>query len=387
MERLEGRLQNYAWGSRHAIAALQHRDNATGQPEAELWLGAHPSLPSTLTRPTGPVTLDAAITERPVHWLGDDVVSRYGPRMPFLVKVLAAEQPLSLQVHPEPAQAAARWEQGHPAYTDAQHKPELLVALQPFDVLCGFRDLGTSAAVLEAFGLPRLDEPADLLAAGLLRQAVQLLMNTSRGDAARLIAAAAAATVPEAFTADQDLLKLLAARYPDDPAVLVALLLNRRLLAPGEAIWMPAGNLHAYLHGVGIEVMASSDNVLRAGLTTKPVDVPEVLQTLRYDVLAEPVLHATTLNQSLVTWQVPAEEFALWAMEVKSGQPAVDLDLPGLKVILSTGRVWAADDDGRVDLAPGQAALARAGAGRCTFGGDGRIFVASTSPAARLVTA
>ncbi|GAA1805535.1 mannose-6-phosphate isomerase, class I [Luedemannella flava] len=378
MEALSGGLRHYAWGSRRAIAALRGRDGGD-EPEAELWLGAHPDLPGTVLRSGRPAALDDLIAQRPEHWLGRDALARFGPRLPFLVKILAAEQPLSLQVHPEPAHAAARWSTGYPGYTDAQHKPELLVALEPFDVLCGFRDPARSAAALRALAVE--GGAAALLAGGELEAAVGLLMRVRGEDARRLIATAATARPPDEFAGDLELLRLLADRYPADPAVLVSLLLNRRLLAPGEAVWMPAGNPHAYLRGTGVEVMAASDNVLRAGLTAKPVDVQEVLRVLRYEVLAEPVLRAEPAGDGVLAWDVPVDDFALRAVDVAAGGPSVTLSLPGPKVVVAIGHIWVGDDDGRIDLEPGQAAVGRAGAGALTLGGAGRAFVASTAGA------
>ncbi|WP_200216490.1 mannose-6-phosphate isomerase, class I [Micromonospora coerulea] len=379
MELLQGRIRDYAWGSRTAIAELQGRPVPSAGPEAELWLGAHPGAPATVDRDGEPVDLTDLLVAEPANWLGERLVGRFGTRLPFLLKVLAADAPLSLQAHPDAEQARA----GHAAdvervnYVDPFHKPELLVALSPFEALCGFRDPAESAAAIGAFGVPALEPVVAALREGPagLREAVRLLLSWPEAERAGLVAAVLAA---EAGGPDAVLARALAVDYPADPGVLVALLLHHVRLAPGEAIWMPAGNLHAYLRGTGVEIMAASDNVLRGGLTPKRVDVDELLRVLRFEVLDEPVVAPVAVAPGVVTWPVPVEDFALHRVLVGPGSPLARLALPGPRVVLCrAGKLVVDDGVGTVTLGPGQAAIGTAVGGPLVIGGEGEGYVAT----------
>ena len=382
MELLYGPIKDYAWGSRCAIAELQGRPVPSEGPEAELWLGAHPGAPAAVERAGDRVALTEVLAADPTGWLGRRVVDRFGTRLPFLLKVLAAAAPLSLQAHPDAEQARAGYaaddarRDGHRNYVDPFHKPELLVALGPMEALCGFRDPAISAEVLAGFGVPELGPVLDVLDAGAagLAEAVRLLLTWPAAERAGLVAAVRAAAVagPEA-----ELVELLAEAYPADPGVVVALLLNRVRLAPGEAIWMPAGNLHAYLRGTGVEVMAASDNVLRGGLTRKHVDVAELLRVLRFEVLDQPVLAPRPVADGLVTWPVPVPDFALHRVTV-GRRPEVTLAVPGPWVVLCTsGQVDVTDVVASVTLGTGQAAVGAAVGESLTVSGAGEVYVAS----------
>ncbi|WP_341719137.1 mannose-6-phosphate isomerase, class I [Micromonospora sp. FIMYZ51] len=385
MEPLYGPIKDYAWGSRSAIAELQGRPVPSDGPEAELWLGAHPGAPAEVDRDGARIALTEAIAADPDGWLGRPVLDRFGPRLPFLLKVLAAEAPLSLQAHPDAEQARAgyaadqaRATGGRRNYVDPFHKPELLVALGPMEALCGFRDPASSAAVLAGLGVPELRPVLDALGAGPagLAEAVRLLLTWPVAERAGLVAAVRAAAVAGP---DAKLVALLAEAYPADPGVLVALLLNRVRLAPGEAIWMPAGNLHAYLRGTGVEVMAASDNVLRGGLTPKHVDVPELLRVLRFDQLDQPVVSPRPVTDGVVTWPVPVPDFALYRVTVAADRPEVTLTMPGPRVVLCTsGGVTVADAAGSVTLTTGRAAVGAADVGPLVVAGAGTAYVATT---------
>jgi mannose-6-phosphate isomerase len=389
---LHGVIRPYAWGSRSAIAQLQGRPAPSEGPEAELWLGAHPGDPSTVDGPQGPMSLLDLITADPRGQLGAEVTDEFGVRLPYLLKVLAADAPLSLQAHPDAEQARAAYaaQQADPGaprnYTDAFHKPEMLVALTPFEALCGFRSPDVSAAVLQGLGVPRLAPVVAQLRTGVtgLREAVRTLLTWPQEDRPALIEvvvqAASGQPGDHPYAADLALATELAAHYPGDPGVLVALLLNHVRLAPGEAIWMPAGNLHAYLHGTGVEIMAASDNVLRGGLTPKRVDVDELLRVLRFEVLDDVVLSCVEVAPGVVTWQVPAREFALHRV-VAGGDAPVELPVSGPRVVLGVrGEVLLGDPDGgTVPVPAGSAAFAAAAAGPVTATGTGEVFVASVA--------
>ena len=387
---LTGVIRPYAWGSRTAIAELQGRSTPTEGPEAELWLGAHPGDPSTVPGPDGPVDLISLIAGDPDGQLGEGVVRTFGTRLPYLMKVLAAGAPLSLQAHPdaEYAKVAYARQEADPAapknYTDAHHKPEMLVALTPFEALCGFRRPDVAAAVIGELRVPRLEPVVTALRGGELAEAVRLLLTWPADDRGALIdeVVAGARAVPAGHEhADSFRLALdLAGHYPGDPGVLVALLLNLVRLAPGEAIWMPAGNLHAYLNGLGVELMAASDNVLRGGLTPKRVDVDELLRVLRFEVLEEPLLPVTPIEPGVETWTVPVNDFALHRIELDGTRPPVEVPAHGPRILLCTeGTIFAGEsDDGTpVELQPGTAAYVPAGAGAIKVAGTGRVFVAA----------
>ncbi|MEV0727763.1 mannose-6-phosphate isomerase, class I [Polymorphospora sp. NPDC050346] len=400
MRLLRSPIRDYAWGSRSVIAELQGRPAPSDGPEAELWLGAHPGAPSLVELADGTPSLVDVIAAAPGHWLGSAVVSRFGPQLPYLMKVLAADAPLSLQAHPDLDQARAGYAAqavagaGHRNYADGNHKPELLVALTPFEALCGFQRPDLSADVLAGFGIAALDPVIASLRAGVdgLREAVRLLLCWPPAERSGLVAAVAAAELPERFAAEQALARRLAGHYPGDPGVLVALLLNHVRLEPGEAVWMPAGNLHAYLRGAGVEIMAASDNVLRGGLTPKHVDVAELLRVLRFEVLDEVALPPVPVSPGVVTWPVPVPDFVIHRVTVDGESPRVTLPVDGPRVVLCTaGQVAVTDGSGAVDpdgrpapgpaevvtVPPGRAAIGAAAGGALTFTGAGTAYVAS----------
>jgi mannose-6-phosphate isomerase len=387
---LTGVVRPYAWGSRTILAKLQGRPVPSEGPEAELWLGAHPGDPSTVTRPDGVVSLDTLIAEDPKGQLGPEVAGEFGSRLPYLMKVLAADEPLSLQAHPdaEYARRAFAAQEADPAaprnYTDAYHKPEMLVALTPFQALCGFRAPDVSAAVLDGLDVPRLASVVVALRAGVtgLRDAVRTLLSWPAEDRRPLVdavVAAARAGTTSPYASSYALAVELAGHYPGDPGVLVALLLNHVRLEPGEAIWLPAGNLHAYLNGAAVELMAASDNVLRGGFTSKRVDVEELLRVLRFEVLDEPVLRSVGVAPGVVTWRVPAREFVLYRIRLDG--PGGPIAVPGIgpRILLGTeGEAVVSGESGEaVTIRTGAAAYAPADATELTVAGTGEVFVAA----------
>lgn len=371
MFRLTNTIRDYAWGSDGEISAFLGYE-PTGRPEAELWLGAHPGAPSRLLPHDGPTerdrwadaaaapSLDELIAAAPEATLGPEVAAAFG-RLPFLAKVLSAAAPLSLQVHPTAeqardrfaAQSAAGLDPAAPTsnYKDGFHKPEMILSLTDFTALCGFREPAESSqlfAALEASGaLSRqaCDAVATVrtaLAEGALDTAFAYLL----GGPERAVPAEVTALVAEAPTAapaaaratgDSGLTELpqLAEHYPGDPGVLISLLLNHLQLAPGEAIALPAGNVHAYLRGLGVEVMASSDNVLRGGLTPKHVDVPELLATVDFRPLPVPRVEPLEDHLGRRIYRPGFEEFELQVLSV-TAETDVAVDQRGPAVVLVT---------------------------------------------------
>lgn len=296
MRRITGVVQHYAWGDPRAIPELLGAD-PDGRPWAELWFGTHAG---------GPATLDD----------GSRLIDESGP-LPYLLKVLAAAEALSLQTHPSAERAAAGFQREDAAgipidaperiYRDPFAKPEMLVALTPFDALCGFRPLADTDLVLRGLGADHL---ADHLAtAGLAGTVADLYRGVLDPDPT--IGACREHLTPEAM-----LVTALAGQYPGDASVAVTLLLNRVTLAPGEAIFLEAGNLHAYVHGVGVEIMGASDNVVRGGLTPKHVDVEELLAVLDVRPLPDPVLTARHDASGWIAYDTPNTPFRLWRIEL-----------------------------------------------------------------------
>ena len=258
MQRIEGTVQHYDWGDPTFIPTLLGLE-PDGRPWAELWLGTHPN---------GPARLDD----------GAPLADVTGP-LPYLLKVLACVHPLSLQTHPNAVQAAEGFERG--VFLDANPKPELLCALTPFQALCGIRPVDATLGLLRELGI---DELARVIAERGPGAALEGLYR-HRIDSAPVVDACSGSALPEA-----EWVHRLADRYPGEPSVAATLLLNLVTLEPGDAIRLDAGNLHAYLHGAGIELMGASDNVVRGGLTTKAVDVDLLLDTVDPTPLADPML-------------------------------------------------------------------------------------------------
>lgn len=361
MKRLYGAIRTYAWGSRTSIAEFTGRAAPTAHPEAELWFGAHPGDPARLEDPGGERSLLDVVTADPEGQLGAAVRDRFGDVLPFLVKVLAAGEPLSLQAHPSAEQAVAGFateeRMGVPLsspvrdYRDRSHKPELLVALEPFEALAGFRPPAVTVELMQALAVPGLEPFVALLRgqpdADGLRALFTTWITAPQPDLDRLVPAVLDGAVhyirsgaTEFISVAKTLLEL-GERYPGDAGVLAAMLLNRVHLEPGQAIYLPAGNLHAYLHGMGIEVMANSDNVLRGGLTPKHVNVPELLRILDFEPASVQALHPPVRRDGIeLAYLTPADEFAVSVLTFDGGDLGHQVDIPcrldGPQILLCT---------------------------------------------------
>ncbi|MBL8919331.1 MAG: mannose-6-phosphate isomerase, class I [Myxococcaceae bacterium] len=379
MLRLENVVQPYAWGSVTAIPRLLGLPG-TGAPQAELWLGAHPLAPSKVNGRS----LEVVIADDPRAALGDQVVARFGERLPFLLKVLAAARPLSLQAHPSLAQARAGFEREESAgvpltapqrnYKDPNHKPELLCALTPFRALCGFRRAADSRALLSGLGVPALAPLLATLDARGLGAAFDHLMTTSAQDRGPLVAsvAQACATSPvRGFEPECANAVALEREYPGDVGVIGALLLNLVTLKPGEALALGAGNLHAYLEGTGVELMANSDNVLRGGLTPKHVDVAELLGVL--DFHDGPVTVVTPVGTPEAVYPTAFPDFRLSRVDVRG---AVTLPRLGPDVLLCTAGVVTAN---RLELSRGGSVFAPFSDGPLELSGEGTLYRATVN--------
>lgn len=332
---LENSIQDYAWGSRTAIAELLGQPSPAPGPQAELWMGAHPKAPSLVLLEERRVPFDAWIAENPQEILGRTVANRFGNRLPFLFKVLAAEKPLSIQAHPNLHQACEGFARENAAgiplqsaqrnYRDDNHKPELVCALTPFWALNGFRTIGQILRLLRQIPGPALNR----LAGSLYQQgnreglrdffkALMTMTAEQRREVIREVAAFAATAAHEKPALAWVL--RLAKDYPGDVGILAPLFLNLVELQPGQAMFLEAGDLHAYLGGCAIEVMANSDNVVRGGLTHKHMDLAELMQIV--NIREKPVAFIAPRRQTNGEWvyDSAAEEFSLSVISIDDGQ-------------------------------------------------------------------
>ncbi len=355
--------RDYAWGSHGAISELLGLAS-TDALEAELWLGSHPGSPSRVVGTAS--TLDAAI----------------GDRVPFLLKVLAADSPLSLQAHPNAQQAREGFERENAAgipvgapdrnYRDPYPKPELLFAVsEEFHVLCGFRQVGDIRSTASRLGdteqvrdfVARLDDVG-------VRGVFEWLIARGPGvdDLIRVVSRAADDPANDLATAAQ-----LATAYPGDPGIVISLLMHRLTLRAGECLYLPAGNVHAYLEGLGIELMTASDNVLRGGLTSKHIDVAELTRVIDFEPLDEPRLSAQVVSPNVRTFRPPAADFEL---AVVSGDGEIHLDGPGL-ILCTAGAFEIVGGATSVAVVRGEAQFVSADEKLLRVTGDGQLFVAT----------
>ncbi len=382
---LEGVVRHYDWGSTSEIPALLGR-SSDGRPWAELWFGAHPAAPSLVGHAARP--LDEVIRSDPEGALGPRVAEEFGD-LPFLLKILSAGAPLSIQVHPNVAQAVAGFEREDRAgiaidapnrsFRDRNHKPELICALTPFEALCGFRDPRQSLRLFDTIPTPRLDPIRDELGSGdpdNLRRLLGRLLNLPAVEAHRLADAVVEACRVDLggdFGFERQLAVELADRYPGDIGIVTALLLNHVRLDPGQALFLGSGNLHTYLRGMGVEVMANSDNVLRGGLTPKHVDVPGLLEVVDA-VPTVPEVQMPNPGAAVTRYDSPVSEFSLTRI-VADGD--FDLDVGPAIVLCVDGCV----DVGHHILDRGSALWLPAGAGLVEATGRGTVFRAGVGPA------
>jgi mannose-6-phosphate isomerase len=312
MHQVRGRAQHYAWGDPTAIPDLLDLP-PDGQPWAEWWMGTHHLAPSTVD------------DGRPLQAVAGD--------LPYLLKLMAAAIPLSLQTHPDRARAEAGFagedragiavDAPNRIYRDRLAKPELLCAIEPFDTLSGFRPVRRTVEILLRLGAAEL---ASLLQHQSLADAVGAIYRREF-DVTSTLAACRRHDTREAALVNE-----LTAMYPDDPSVVVTLLLNRVLLAPGDAVFLGPGNLHAYLRGFGVEIMANSDNVIRGGLTVKHVDVDQLLEVLDFEPLEQPRVQPVEVERGRWRYDTPDAPFTLWRFEL--GDEPVDHRAAGRELLL-----------------------------------------------------
>jgi len=397
--RLTNTTQHYAWGSPSAISDLLGRE-PSGEPEAELWMGAHPSAPSRIDG--GEATLLDFISADPVGMLGPQVAARFKNRLPFLLKVLSAAKALSIQTHPTRAQAEAGYaaEQGRGLaprdpnrnYVDDWPKPEILMALTDFEALAGCRSgeqaervfarlVELGAGALEPLRVELAEKPEAGTVAAVLGRLLEWPADTRGNLVADVVAACERGSGPDEkgdYADDFAAVVRVSRDFPGDIGLVAMLLLNRVVLVPGEAIFLEAGGLHAYLHGTGIELLANSDNVLRAGLTPKHIDVAELLRIMD-PLVPVPVRHAKPLGVGVEEFDTPAPEFRLHRA-VLDARTTMRAQLPGTgpRIVLAlSGEVELRGTRGTLTLTQGQSCFVPAREGGVEATGVGDLVVAA----------
>ena len=369
LSRISGVTKNYDWGSKELAPNFFGLEKPS-KPIAEIWFGTHPLGESEI--------------------VGDSksLSESLGKKLSFLVKILSAERALSIQVHPTAQQAkdGFHFEQAQGIvledpkrnYKDSSHKPEALIALTPFEALCGFRPKQDLIQVFSGFGKsePEFESLAKSLSQGTSLEEIFQTLIANTELAKRFTKSVDSSQSDSVAKKARELVERLLTQFPDDTGALVALMLNEVSLEPGEAIYLPAGNIHAYLSGLGLEVMASSDNVLRSGLTSKHIDVAEVVKLADFSELAEPKVIPRKLAEGLIEYPVDCSEFRVYRAEVSGKNLLADLDLPASAMVVCTaGEVAVSTSlEEREVLAKSEVVFASA-AKKLSLSGSGTAFV------------
>jgi mannose-6-phosphate isomerase len=392
---LKDTIQEYAWGSKTAIPELLGQSSPADKPQAELWMGAHPKAPSQVLADGLWRSLPEVIQESPEEALGKKVAARFSNKLPFLFKVLAAAKPLSIQAHPNKEQAeqgfARENELGislnasHRNYRDDNHKPEIICALTPFWALNGFRRIEETLSLLEEARITDLAEIVSFLRSHSNRDGLKKFFNylmTMEAQKQRQIVEEAVAFA-EGRAGEEPAWTWIAKlneEYPGDIGVLSPLFLNLVRLEPQQAMYLPAGELHAYLEGVGIELMANSDNVLRGGLTPKHIDVQELLAVLNFTDGDLNILSPKNLASGEEIYSTEAEEFVLSVIRInKAASFNSPLDRSVEMMLCTEGKVNVTNlSDGEITLlTKGTSIIVPAAVEQYSIEGDGILYKAT----------
>lgn len=384
MQKLINSVQNYAWGSKTALTELYGIANPQQQPMAELWMGAHPKSSSQVVDANGQtVSLRDVIEKHKSTLLGDAVAERFG-ELPFLFKVLCAAQPLSIQVHPNKRNSETGFARENAAgipldaaernYKDPNHKPELVFALTPFLAMNAFREFseivsllqpvaGAHTAIAHFLENPNAERLSELFAG---------LLNMQGEEKSRALAILKAALENQQGEPWQTI-RLIAEFYPDDSGLFSPLLLNVVKLNPGEAMFLFAETPHAYLHGVALEVMANSDNVLRAGLTPKYIDIPELVANVRFDAKpANQLLTTPEKNGAELDFPIPVDDFAFSLHDLSAQETPVAQQSAAILFCVE-GEAVLSKGEQRLVLKPGESAFISAAESPIMVSGVGRL--------------
>jgi mannose-6-phosphate isomerase len=392
---LKNTIQEYDWGSKTAIPELLGRARPAEKPQAELWMGAHPKAPSRVYCDGVWRSLLEIIAENPQEVLGREIAHKFSNELPFLFKVLAAGKPLSIQAHPNQGQAREGFlrekEIGIPLgavnrnYRDDNHKPEIICALTPFWALNGFRQVKEILRLLGEIQVPPLVETLSFLRNHSNRQGLKEFFNhllTMEKDKQGKIVRAAAAYA-EKRTEKEPVWTWIARlneEYPGDVGVLSPAFLNLVQLEPQQAMYLPAGELHAYLEGVGIELMANSDNVLRGGLTAKHIDVQELLNILNFSEVKLKILQPERVASGEAVYPTETAEFVLSVVEVSGGAPFIGALKRSVEMMICTKGQAAVTDlgDGEtIGLTKGSSIVVPAAVEQYRIEGEATIYKAA----------
>ncbi|EHG7611487.1 mannose-6-phosphate isomerase [Citrobacter sedlakii] len=384
MQKLINSVQNYAWGSKTALTELYGMANPQQQPMAELWMGAHPKSSSQVVDANGQiVSLRDVIEKHKSTLLGDAVAERFG-ELPFLFKVLCAAQPLSIQVHPNKRNSETGFARENAAgipldaaernYKDPNHKPELVFALTPFLAMNAFREFseivsllqpvaGAHTAIAHFLENPNAERLSELFAG---------LLNMQGEEKSRALAILKAALENQQGEPWQTI-RLIAEFYPDDSGLFSPLLLNVVKLNPGEAMFLFAETPHAYLQGVALEVMANSDNVLRAGLTPKYIDIPELVANVRFDAKpANQLLTTPEKKGAELDFPIPVDDFAFSLHDLSAQETPVAQQSAAILFCVE-GEAVLSKGEQRLVLKPGESAFISAAESPIMVSGVGRL--------------
>ena len=391
---LKNPIQEYAWGSLTAIPALLGRE-PSDKPQAELWMGAHPKAPSQIQINGIRVSLLEFIEKNPDDILGPAAAKRFNNKLPYLFKVLAAAKPLSIQAHPSKEQAVEGFEREnglqiplnapHRNYRDDNHKPELICALTPFWALNGFRKTSEIHSLLKKICPNGLEEALNILAgrpnSSGLRCFFEHLMKMKTDRKKRAIGEALVNAKDFAGTdpVSEWIIKLHN-EYAEDMGIFAPAFLNLICLEPGQAMFLPAGQLHAYLDGVGIELMANSDNVLRGGLTPKHVDVTELLKVLLFEETILNILIPEKASGCEGIYITRTEEFVLSVIIVKNDRVYEGRKNRSVEILLCTEGQGSVSDPGSgetLDITKGTSLIVPAAVEQYTIGGALTLYKAA----------
>ena len=392
---LNNTIQEYAWGSRTALAELMGQPSPADRPQAELWMGAHPKAPSFVVTESGSKSLLDLIHDQPIEILGKRVAEKFDGKLPYLFKVLAASEPLSIQAHPGTTAAqegyareealAIPFDAPERNYKDPHHKPECLCALTSFWGLCGFRSISETATLLHRlcpdslralFDL--LDNPIPDFSTQPFFQAIVQMSLRKQAEVIREAVRNAEACKQE--RPEYDWVVRLHHTYPSDIGVIFPAILNLVHLHPGQALFLEQGELHAYLNGVGIELMANSDNVLRGGLTAKHVDVAELMRILSFQEKTVDILLPERRERHVGVYRVPVQEFELSVITLGAGGAYTGQADRSVEILLCTSgkhRIAESGNPKPLTFDKGSSVLIPAAAPGYTIRGEGVIYKAT----------
>ena len=387
---LKNQIQNYAWGSREILGRMRGVPVPTEQPEAEVWVGAHPAAPSRATVDGAESPLNELIVENPSRFLRPDRTSDW---FPFLFKILAIDAPLSLQVPPTPTQAIAGFEDEQARgiaidapyrnYKDRYSKPETVIALSPMRVLTGVRPVEQLKTLAAAFGAAWLAERAELSPKQLLTEIIRLPEETASAAVQHLVDTAAGLLgASNDVVADAaELVRIVDGKYPGDRGLLVAFVMNLVHLAPGESAFTPDGQVHAYVSGTAIELMNPSDNVMRAGLTAKHIDTEELIKVLGEKQDAPVIQRPNPEDGPLGTYAMWDERMSVTRVRVEEGKP-LSYTFKGISAALSVAgkvTIQAKDGNGTDEFVLGatESVLHVGEPSEAVLSGSGELYIAS----------